>query len=172
MTTTVRFNVDHLIEVPAQHIAVLEILKGTFDDEIARVTALRDELKARQDVDQTLEKATVALADAQEKQDAANKRLYDAKFQAGNLIASANKLLEAANTRAADAADAAAKVASSKSVFEADKANATELMDQRSAALDLRESQLAAMAAKMGEDQRQLAVDREAFNKKLEALKV
>ena len=60
MTSTVRFNVDRLIEIPAEHVAIMEILKGTFDDEIARVTALRDELKARQEVDQTLEKATAS----------------------------------------------------------------------------------------------------------------
>ena len=69
------------------------------------------------------------------------------------------------------AASDAAKVASDRSVFEADKANATELMDQRSAALDLRESQLATAAAKLGEDQRNLAIERDAFNKKLELLK-
>ena len=172
MTSTVRFNVDRLIEIPAEHVAIMEILKGTFDDEIARVTALRDELKARQDVDQTLEKATAALTDAQAKQEVAQKALDDANFQAQQITDKANKLLADATAQSTQAASDAAKVASDRSIFEADKANATELMDQRSAALDLRESQLAAMAAKVGEDQRQLAVEREAFNKKLEALKV
>jgi hypothetical protein len=45
------------------------------------------------------------------------------------------------------------------------------LHDQRSAALDLRESQLATAAAKIGEDQRKLSVERDAFNKRLDALK-
>ena len=172
MTTTTRFNVDQLIEIPAQHVAVHEILKGTFDDEIARITALRDELKARQSVDQTLEQATAALADAKAKQEAADKALDDAKFQAANIMTSAQTVAAQANAQAQQAASDAAKVASDRSIFEADKANAIELMDQRSAALDLRESQLATAAAKIGEDQRNLAVEREAFNRKLEALKV
>lgn len=172
MTTTTRFVVDHLIEIPAQHVAVMEMLKGTFDDEIARVTALRDELKARQSVDQTLETATAAAADAKAKNEAAEKALADANFQAQQIADKAATLLAQATAQAQQAASDAAKVAADRSVFEADKANATELMDQRSAALDLRESQLALMAAKVGEDQRQLAIEREAFNKKLDSLKV
>lgn len=172
MTSTTRFNVDTLLEIPAQHLAVQEILKGTFDDEIARVTALRDELRARQTVDQTLEKARAALIDAEAKQDAADKILADANFQAQQITDKANKMMADATAQAAQMASDAAKVASDRSLFEADKANAIELMNQRSAALDLRESQLADMASKLGEQQRQLAVDREAFNKKLEALRV
>jgi hypothetical protein len=172
MTSTVRFNVDRLIEIPAEHIAVTEILKGTFDDEIKRITTLRDELKARQDVDQTLEKATAALADAEAKQAAAKKELADANDQAQTMLAQARDAVTQAMQTNADADAKAAKTETARSIFEAEKANAQELMDQRSAALDLRESQLAGMAAKVGEDQRQLAMDREAFNKKLEALKV
>ena len=172
MTSTVRFNVDHLIEIPAEHIAVMEILKGTFDDEIKRVAELRDELKARQDVDQTLEKATAALADAEAKQAAAQKELADANEQAQTMLEQARDAVTQAMQTNADADAKAAKTETARSIFEAEKANAQELMDQRGAALDLRESQLAATAAKVGEDQRQLAMDREAFNKKLEALKV
>lgn len=171
MTSTVRFNVDRLVEIPAEHIAVVEILKGNFDDRIAELKNLIAELKANQEIDQTLEKATAALADAKDKQDAADKELADAKFKANSIIESANRLLQDANARSTESSDTAAKVATAKSVFEAEKKNAEELMDQRSAALDLRESQLAAMAAKVGEEQRQLAVDKEAFNKRLEALK-
>src|SRR5487761_2369542 len=117
MTTTTRFNVDQLIEIPAQHVAVHEILKGTFDDEIARVTALRDELKARQDVDQTLEKATAALTDAQAKQEVAQKALDDANFQAQQITDKANKLLADATAQSTQAASDAAKVASDRSIF-------------------------------------------------------
>jgi electron transfer flavoprotein alpha subunit len=171
MTTTTRFNVDQLIEIPAQHVAVLEILKGTFDDEIKRITVLRDELKARQDVDQTLEKASSALADAKSKQDVADKVLADAKFQAQQVSDQASKMMTEAMTSTVNAESAAAKIASDRSVFEADRANTKELHDQRSAALDLRESQLATAAAKIGEDQRKLSVERDAFNKRLDALK-
>lgn len=172
MTSTVRFNVDHLIEIPAQQIAVMEILKGSFDDEIKRITVLRDELKARQDVDQTLEKATAALADAESKQASAQKELADAQGQSQTMLTQARDVLTSAVQKEDEANRKSAETESKRVVFEAEKANAQELMDQRSAALDLRESQLATMAGKIGEEQRQLAVDREAFNKRLEALKV
>lgn len=172
MTTTTRFVVDHLIEIPAQHIAVMEILKGTFDDEIKRVTELRDELKARQEVDQTLEKATALHAEAKQKADAADKLLADTKFQTQQTFDSARSTMESALAQAKQVSNDAAKIVLDRSVFEAERQNEKELLDQRSAALDLRESQLAAMAGKLGEEQRKLAVEREAFNAKLEALRV
>lgn len=171
MTATVRFNADQLIEVPAQHIAITEILKGTFDDKIAEIKALRDELKARQDVDQTLEKANAALADAHAKQQDATKALADAKFNAEQNTTNAANVVKMANAMKQQAESDAAKVAAERLTFEAEKENAIELMNQRHAALDLREFQLAKAAAKIGEDQRALALERDAFNRKLELLK-
>ncbi|HLZ08892.1 MAG TPA: hypothetical protein VKT80_09915, partial [Chloroflexota bacterium] len=75
MTETRRFAVDDLIHIPAQVIATHEILKGTFDDEIKRLTALRDEIAARQGADHSVEKANALLDDAKAKKDEADKAL-------------------------------------------------------------------------------------------------
>src|SRR5574340_123825 len=85
MTATVKFNVDQLIEVPAQAVAVHHILKETFDDEIARLQSLRDELAQRQAVDDTFEKAKAAHAEADAKRVLAEQELANAKEWADTL---------------------------------------------------------------------------------------
>jgi hypothetical protein len=56
-------------------------------------------------------------------------------------------------------------------VFEAKKASDTQVMNQRAAALDARESAVSAAETVLREGQEKLFADRGAFNKRLEALK-
>lgn len=172
MTATTRFSVDQLLEVPAQAVAVHEILKGTFDAEIAKIKQLRDELAGRQAVDDTFAKAQDAHVQAALAQSQAAQELADAKEWAAALRTQLNSEKERIEALAKETEDKAARTETARVLFEAERKNATDLMDGRSAALDLRESQLAAMASKIGEGQRDLALEKEAFNRKLEALKV
>ena len=172
MTATVKFNVDQLIEVPAQAIAVHHLLKGTFDDEIARLQSLRDELAQRQAVDDTFEKAKAAHAEADAKRILAEQELANAKEWADTLRGQLREQQARIEAESKDSAEKAARTETARVVFESERKNATELMNQRSAALDLRESQLADMAARLGEEQRALAIEKQAFNRRLESLRV
>src|SRR5258708_35250853 len=93
---TRRFAVDDLINIPAQQIAVNEILKGTFDTEIKQITALRDDLAKQNSIAQTVEKAQALLDEATQKNVAATQTVTSATTQAEKIVASATAKMEGA----------------------------------------------------------------------------
>lgn len=175
MTETRRFAADEMMSVPMQVVAVNEILKGTFNDEIAKLTVLKDEIAKRQAVDKRFTDADAQFAKLQTDIAQAKKELDDLQA-AKKVIADAALKLDAERatlgTSQANLARAVAKLDTDRAGFEAYKANNEALMSQRAQALDLRESEVSAAEASLKEGQDKLAAEREAFNKRLDALKV
>jgi len=165
---TTRFAVDDILNIKRETLAVQEILKGTFDDEMARIEAARADLDAKLSLYQTVEQANAFLADAQAKHEQAQAAVAEAMTRADQVTKAETDLAQ----RERDLASARGKLESDRTVFEASKAAAMEVMAQRSAALDARESAVSKGESDLAAAQAQLDADRTAFNRRLEALKV
>jgi len=168
---TTRFAIDDAVTLKAESAAVLAVLRGDFDAEIARVTALRDELAKLQTTKQNYEDAQAKLAAAAAAEAGAKALLDAAKEEAKAIVANATQTLAAVNAQRIALDSASAKLASDRSAFDASAASAKQVFSQQSAALDVRESQVSAGEVALAAAQGKLNTERLAFNKRLEALK-
>jgi hypothetical protein len=168
---TRRFAIDEVIGIPNMVIATQEILKGTFNDEIKRITALRDELVKRQGIQMNLDDAERVAAQAKADAQAAARELQMAKTTAADLTAKANVILDQARKAQVEVDQGAAKVAADRAVFEADsKAKASDLA-QWSADLQAKENAMLARLESISARESALTEASIKFNKRLEALK-
>jgi hypothetical protein len=168
---TRRFAIDEVIGIPNMVIATQEILKGTFNDEIKRITALRDELVKRQGIQMNLDDAERVAAQAKADAQAAARELQMAKTTAADLTAKATTAMDQAKQAQAEVDQGAARLASDRAIFEAYQSARRKAEKDTDDALDARERVIQVKEASLAQREAKLTDAQIAFNKRLEALK-
>jgi hypothetical protein len=164
---TRRFAVDDVISISAQVIATMEMLKGTFDDEIKRIMALRQKLADESEVQATLKEAKRMLADAKRSTEAALRGQEEALAQQKEADA---KFADVARAQGKVDADAA-KLAADRAAFDAKVFSQAEVNARVNRELDDRAVNLNAGLTKLRADQQQLSRDKADLNRRLDQLK-
>jgi hypothetical protein len=166
---------SNIITLRDEALAMPIILSGVLDAKIAETRAAIDALNQREGIVQTLDQAHQIKHEAEAHAAAA---FTAAKEQAEAAQATAKKMADDAAQKVKDAdvrekqtMAGIAKLSVDRAQFDATKATDIKVMDQRAKALDARESDVAAAETALRDAQQKLQADRQAFNKRLEALK-
>jgi hypothetical protein len=152
--------------------AIPTILSGVLDAKIKETKAAIADFEKRQGVVKTLDQAEAVLKSAQAKVDAAvgeaQAKVKADAAAAATLMEQATAKMKGADAREKETADGLARLIVERNQLIAAKAQ----IATKTAELDARTLSLDGLAASLTKRQAKLTADQQAFNKKLEALKV
>jgi hypothetical protein len=171
-TRQVSMTADKILAIHDDTVAMPVILSGVLDAKIAETRAAIADLASRQGIAQTMDQANKALADATALKAKAEQHLADAQVTAQKVIDAAHQKMDEANIRN-DQTIAAAKVAATQSAdVETRRKQHEDDFERMRAGISSRQSALDAQAGTLDQREAKLKTDREAFNARIEALKL
>lgn len=186
MATRSGVKLDDIVDYSDQVAAIVLAIRGDFDREISEIKAARaamaDDIAALgspQEIAENRAAADQYLAEAKAKADQLTQSVTDLLANANAKIADIAEREKALATREQAVSDRAANLSQSEARLVSDTAARDAKLDERSNKLDKFAGSVAAMnidveqkIQSLGDAQAQLAADRAAFNKHLDALKV